>query len=105
MKNLLIYFAVLFLISSCQNSPKPVKEQQAKTSDNTESNGPKSAILKAPTKSPSPTTKLEGIDVSSYQSRVEWNKVKADNINFVFVKATGGETYVDPLFKQHWDRC
>lgn len=47
--------------------------------------------------------KIEGIDISHYQTNVDWNDVKNDNISFVFVKATGGATYIDPSFTQHWN--
>ena len=31
-----------------------------------------------------------GIDVSSYQPDVDWKKVKANGISFVYIKATEG---------------
>lgn len=40
----------------------------------------------------------QGIDVSRYQGEIDWNKVKADGISFVFAKATEGVTYQDPTF-------
>jgi lysozyme len=40
-----------------------------------------------------------GIDVSRYQGNIDWQRVKSAGISFVFVKATQGETYVDPMFK------
>jgi lysozyme len=44
----------------------------------------------------------QGIDVSQDQGTVDWPSVQAAGIAFVFVKATDGETYVDPLFAQNW---
>ena len=36
----------------------------------------------------------DGIDISSYQGYIDWNKVSSDkNIRFVFIKATEGATY------------
>lgn len=33
---------------------------------------------------------VHGIDVSHYQGRIDWGKVAAQDIDFVFVKATEG---------------
>lgn len=44
----------------------------------------------------------QGIDVSQDQGTVDWASVQAAGIAFVFVKATDGETYVDPNFAQNW---
>lgn len=41
-------------------------------------------------------TNAQGIDVSRYQGNVDWAKVKASGITFVFIKATEGQTYTDP---------
>ncbi len=36
----------------------------------------------------------DGIDISSYQGYIDWNKVSSDkNIRFVYIKATEGATY------------
>jgi lysozyme len=45
---------------------------------------------------------IKGIDVSHYQGDVDWPKVKADGVNFVFIKATQGTGYskVD-YFRNH----
>ena len=45
---------------------------------------------------------IRGIDVSSHQSRVDWARVKADGIGFVYIKATEGIGFVDPKFGAHW---
>lgn len=46
-----------------------------------------------------------GIDISHYQadSSIDWNRVVKDNDNvkFVFIKATQGQTYTDPTFKKN----
>lgn len=44
----------------------------------------------------------QGIDVSQDQGTVDWPSVQAAGYAFVFVKATDGETYVDPQFAQNW---
>ena len=39
-----------------------------------------------------------GIDVSHHQGRILWDEVAKENIDFVYIKATEGATYVDPCF-------
>ena len=43
----------------------------------------------------------KGIDVSRYQKKIDWQRVKAAKVEFVYVKATEGATYTDPYFKQN----
>ncbi len=44
---------------------------------------------------------IEGVDVSHWQKRINWQKLKAEGHEFAFVKATEGSDYVDPMFKAH----
>jgi len=62
----------------------------------------KSFNIRIPTK-----YKIHGIDVSSYQGRIDWHKVKnmqedSVHINFAFIKATEGLVKVDPYFQRNW---
>lgn len=42
----------------------------------------------------------EGIDVSRYQGRIDWQSVAADNnISYAYIKATEGASLVDPTFR------
>jgi lysozyme len=50
---------------------------------------------------------IHGIDVSSYQGKINWKKVKnmeddGLRITFAFVKATEGLLHVDPYFQRNW---
>ncbi len=50
---------------------------------------------------------IHGIDVSKYQSSIDWAEVKAMNVNdvqigFAFIKATEGLGNVDSYFRQNW---
>ena len=50
---------------------------------------------------------LHGIDVSSYQGKIDWKKVavmESDGIkvSFTFIKATEGVTLVDKYFQRNW---
>lgn len=42
-----------------------------------------------------------GIDVSRYQKKIDWKRVKAAKIEFVYIKATEGASYTDPFFRQN----
>jgi len=46
---------------------------------------------------------VPGIDVSYWQSGIDWPKVRATGQRFVMIKATEGETYVDPTFNDDWN--
>lgn len=53
---------------------------------------------------------IHGIDVSKYQSYVDWEevsqmKVKDISIGFVFMKATEGLDNTDHFFKRNWQRA
>lgn len=45
---------------------------------------------------------VHGIDVSRYQTQVDWRTARANGVNFAFIKATEGVDDVDPMFKAHW---
>ncbi len=42
-----------------------------------------------------------GIDISHFQTNIEWDKIKADGVNFVYIKATQGTHFKDPKFKEN----
>lgn len=45
---------------------------------------------------------IHGIDVSRYQSDIDWLKVADQDISFAFVKASEGETISDNFFCKNW---
>jgi lysozyme len=50
---------------------------------------------------------IHGIDVSYYQGKIDWKKVKAMKedevqVKFAFIKATEGILSVDPYFQRNW---
>jgi lysozyme len=44
-----------------------------------------------------------GIDVSSHQGAIAWDEVAADGIEFVYIKASEGQAWVDASFDRNWD--
>jgi lysozyme len=45
---------------------------------------------------------VTGIDVSHWDGAIDWSKMKADGVEFAFMKATEGLTFVDPNFATYW---
>jgi lysozyme len=45
---------------------------------------------------------IQGIDVSNWDGRVDWAKVKKAGVTFAFAKATEGERAIDHTFKANW---
>lgn len=46
---------------------------------------------------------IRGIDVSSYQQRIDWRSVaQTGNYTFAYIKATEGTTYRDAYFRANW---
>ena len=46
---------------------------------------------------------VHGIDVSHYQSSINWDTVASQNIYFAFIKATEGISYNDSLYCHNWE--
>jgi lysozyme len=45
---------------------------------------------------------VHGIDLSRFQTEVDWTTARANGVNFAFIKATEGGDLVDPMFESHW---
>lgn len=48
------------------------------------------------------SSNAQGIDVSSYQGTIEWERVAQAGKAFAFIKATEGASGVDPQFQANW---
>ncbi|WP_061312948.1 GH25 family lysozyme [Clostridium botulinum] len=46
---------------------------------------------------------MRGIDVSNHNGDIDFNKVKEDNIEVVYIKATEGTTYEDPYLNKNYN--
>lgn len=57
---------------------------------------------KTETKAQTKDKKLQGIDISHFQGNINWQAFTKNQFEFVFVKATGGETFIDPKFSSNW---
>lgn len=45
---------------------------------------------------------MKGIDISMHNNLIDFNKVKADGVQAVIIKATEGVQYVDPCLDEHY---
>lgn len=48
---------------------------------------------------------IRGLDLSKYQGEVDFEKVKASGIRYIFIRATEGETYQDAYFLENLQRA
>ena len=46
---------------------------------------------------------LLGIDVSRYQRKINWEKVRESDVSFAFIKATEGAKLKDNFFDRNWE--
>jgi lysozyme len=44
---------------------------------------------------------IRGVDVSHWNEKLDYKKLKAAGIEFMFIKATDGDSTVDPAFRYH----
>ena len=45
---------------------------------------------------------VPGLDVSHWNGSIDWPKVKAQQNEFAFMKASEGKTYIDSSFRRNW---
>ena len=45
---------------------------------------------------------IHGVDVSHYQGEIDWSVLAAQDIQFVYMKATEGSTHVDECFEKNY---
>lgn len=48
---------------------------------------------------------VKGVDVSAYQGTIDWTTLSAQDIDFVFIKATEGSTFVDRNFAYNYSEA
>ncbi|MDX1957446.1 MAG: GH25 family lysozyme [Leptospiraceae bacterium] len=49
--------------------------------------------------------KIQGIDVSHYQGKINWKNIKPQGIRFVYMKATQGISFQDKRFHYNWQEA
>lgn len=48
---------------------------------------------------------VRGVDVSSYQGDIDWEILSSQGIDFAYIKATEGSSYVDGNFTANWENA
>lgn len=48
---------------------------------------------------------VTGVDVSSYQGKVDWQILAGEGISFAYIKATEGSSFVDPCFAENYEQA
>jgi len=48
---------------------------------------------------------VHGIDVSTYQGRIDWPEVARQRVRFAFIKASEGATLRDTRFRRNWQQA
>lgn len=51
------------------------------------------------------STTYKGIDVSKWQGVIDWDKVKADGVEFAMLRAGYGQSGVDEQFERNAQEC
>lgn len=54
---------------------------------------------------PSNNTIYQGIDVSGYQGTIDFQKVKEDGIDIVYIKSSEGSNYIDSHFERNYEQA
>jgi len=47
---------------------------------------------------------VKGIDVSYYQGTINWSSVKADGVQYAFIRVSDGTGFIDPKFETYWSQ-
>lgn len=48
---------------------------------------------------------MQGVDVSHYQGEIQWERLREQGIDFAFIKATEGSSFVDTRFAANWEEA
>ncbi len=48
---------------------------------------------------------VKGVDVSAYQGEIDWNTLSSQDIDFAFIKATEGSSFVDKNFAFNYEQA
>ena len=94
---LTVYCGLALVACAGQQSPRSNAPAAAITAPNFTDADPHSWQARAPQTYP-----VHGIDLSRFQTSVDWATARANGVNFAFIKATEGADRVDPMFADHW---
>jgi len=85
------------VLSACAQSPMGIRSEVGPPIHG--DNRPHPGVAKAR------ALPIQGMDVARYQGAIDYTKVYAAGVHFVYMKATEGKDYVDPAFADNWRRA
>ena len=94
---LTVYCGLALVACAGQQSPRSNAPAAAITAPNFTDADPHPWQARAPQTYP-----VHGIDLSRFQTSVDWATARANGVNFALIKATEGADRVDPMFADHW---
>ena len=83
---------LLAVLSACAQSPTSIRSEVGPPIHG--DNRPHPGVAKAR------SLPIQGMDVARYQGAIDYTKVRAAGVHFVYMKATEGKDYVDPALAQ-----
>jgi lysozyme len=86
--------ALLAFLSACAESPRSIRSDVGAPIHG--DNRPHPGVARAR------GLPIQGMDVARYQGRIDYSKVYASGVHFVYMKSTEGDDYVDPNFRDNW---
>ncbi|MGN6683436.1 MAG: glycoside hydrolase family 25 protein, partial [Devosia sp.] len=89
--------AVLAVLSACAQSPVGIRSEVGPPIHG--DNRPHPGVARAR------ALPIQGMDVARYQGAIDYAKVRAAGVHFVYMKATEGKDYVDPAFAANWRKA
>lgn len=95
-----ISLVILVALAACGQTRReaaPEAPEVSVTSSNFSDSDPTDWPGRSPDRYP-----VHGIDLSRFQTQVDWTTARANGVNFAFIKATEGGDLVDPMFDSHW---
>ena len=48
---------------------------------------------------------VRGVDISAHQGEIDWYSIASQDVDFAFIKATEGSSFVDKNFKLNWENA
>ena len=89
---------LVLLLAACGGTSRQAQEETISvTSSNFSDTDPTDWTGRSPDRYP-----VHGVDLSRFQTQVDWTTARANGVNFAFIKATEGGDMLDPMFESHW---
>lgn len=89
---------LVLLLAACGGTSRQAQEETITvTSSNFSDADPTDWTGRSPHRYP-----VHGVDLSRFQTQVDWTTARANGVNFAFIKATEGGDMLDPMFESHW---